>query len=47
MKVSQGFLWCTLRALIHPREMCPLQTSQQLVLLHGVSELVLAVIHLE
>ena len=47
MEVSQGFLCCTFRALIHPRELFPLQTGQQLVLLYSVSELVFALVPLE
>ena len=44
MKVSQGFLGCTLRGFIHPWELCFLQGGKELVLLHGVSEPVFTLI---
>ena len=47
LEVSQGFLGCTLGNLIHPWELGPLQTVQKLMLLHGVSESVLALVGLE
>ena len=47
LEVSQGFLGCTLGNLIHPWELGPLQTVQKLMLLHGDSESVLALVGLE
>ena len=47
MEVSQSLLRGTLRALVHPWELCPLQTVQQLVLFYGISEPVLSLIVLE
>jgi hypothetical protein len=40
MKVSKGFLWCTLGTFVHPRKLTLFQTVQQFVLLHSISELV-------
>ena len=47
MEVSEGLLWCALRALVHPRELCFLETSKQFVLLHSVCESVFPLVGLE
>ena len=38
MEVSEGLLRCALGTLIHPGELTLLQTVEEPVLLHGVSE---------
>ncbi len=44
LKVSQGFLGCTLGCLVHPWEVVLLQGVEEPVLLHGVSEPVVSLI---
>ena len=47
VEVSESLLRRTLGTLVHPGELCPLQTVQQLVLLHGICELCWSLIGLE
>lgn len=47
MKILKRLLWCALGAFVHPRELCPLQTVQKFVLLHEVSETVIALVAFE
>ncbi len=44
MEVSQSFLRCTLRGLVHPWELCFLKGVEELVLLHSISESVVTLI---
>ena len=47
VQVFENLLWYALGAFIHPRELCLLQTVQEFVLFHEVSETVFAMVVFE